>query len=279
MIIVQWQVSAIESLENLIHSINRGISLSATDGTISDISCHVTAKSQNSRRVYYEIDSKGSQFKRLLYDLLAGIRVFYCEKETMMTLTNHAYERYAERVLGKSQAEVQDYLKCEGSKELIDEQLNFFLDRATFLVKASYHTQGECNYYLYDNLVIITNGANQAIVTVFYAEFGFGKELDKTIVKGLVENIETEKQKYSVIEREVDEKIKSNEIELSPIDAMIESVEAQLQALKEYKQAKELEIKSLTSKKVLGLENVKQLCYKIIYSVNYNIDKITSNKK
>lgn len=197
----------------------------------------------------------------------------------MIDLSNHAYERYAERILNIPVGEIAEYLKSPDNKENIKMDANSEFDEATFLTKAAYQTQGESAYYVYNNTVYVLNTSGQCLITLYKVDYGFGEKMDKIITHDLMEQIYHQQQLVNEIEQEVSVTQKSNIEILESVNRQIESMETQLEALKQYKQATENHNKSLTSKVILAQEKLKQLCYKIAYSTNYNLDKLSGVKQ
>lgn len=195
-----------------------------------------------------------------------------------VTITNHGFERYAERILSIPVCEIPEYLKQPENKEMIQRQIESQLEMSTFVTKATYHSQENSIYHIYDGIVFVLNSSGQALVTCYGTEFGFGAKMDRLIIKDLLEQIESEKEVTSRIEEEtVTAKLK-NDGRIEDINRQIESLESQLENLKITKQSIESHNKALVSKQVLANDKLKQLCYKLIYSINYNVDKLTFNK-
>lgn len=184
-----------------------------------------------------------------------------------MTASKHFIERYNERVLHNEREVSKDELECflEGTE-------------AEFIVNAKYHTNNQANYFLYTMnsipYVIVTNESNQSLITIIDIDYGFGEELNSIITEKTMEQIRERQmlvnEKQEIINDENDKlesKIDANKQKIESLQREIDSIKAINNGLINQKET------NILSKAGLS-EELNRLAYKVIYNINYNLDKV-----
>lgn len=185
-----------------------------------------------------------------------------------MNVTNHAYERYCKRFLGlNDDKEIKQYLMK--NKEQITEEMNKIFDGATFLWKGALNN-GECrNWYINDNIIIMCNPTNDAIMTILKVDFDFGEKTDKKIAHDLTKEILKLQSKMTKEKDKINKENERYNIEFDKLDVEINCLEEQLDILKRKKQLYQKTIENNNNNlRMLELEiknKVNRLCYSIEY--------------
>lgn len=102
--------------------------------------------------------------------------------------TKHSLQRWVERVIGIETKLERDAYVTE-MQEQLKVDMNKTLDYAMFVYKGQIGDNITRNYYLKDEIVIVTDTVNSAIITVWKIDFGFTGDLNLTIAKRLVKEI------------------------------------------------------------------------------------------
>lgn len=100
----------------------------------------------------------------------------------MINCTKHSLERYAERFKDT---------KYDGSqKELYVAELNKMFEHSTKIYTGAFNDNQVTNFRLVDDIILVTDTLDTKIITLYRVEFGFGREVDKTIRNNLLESLD-----------------------------------------------------------------------------------------
>ena len=186
-----------------------------------------------------------------------------------ISVTKHACERYCERVLEKNITYAQTN-RDEVAKDIIE-----LYGKSEWLYKGKFQSNEIGNFYIGDNIIFVLNEQNQAIITLYYIDYGMPEEINLQITEGLVNKI---KDIQNVIAEEVEEydvKIEKSKIEVMEIDEKINLLQQDINMLEVDKKSKLQEIKSYENECNKTKKSLFEMVSKIIYSVNYKMETLS----
>ena len=117
-------------------------------------------------------------------------------------LTNHVKERYAERIMGKSdKADIQTFI---GQHEVkIYDDIEKMIEYGTVIYEGQQVRSKDkqpCKYILKDNWLVVVNPRDNLVITLFKIDLGAGDEINKQYIQTMLDKLNAAKEK-------VDEKI------------------------------------------------------------------------
>jgi hypothetical protein len=193
-----------------------------------------------------------------------------------MELTNHAYERYCERILNISENDIKKYL--EENKEDVKNSFIELLNKSIFLFKGAYCENNIVNYYVVDNFIIVVNESNEAIITLYKINFGLGEDINKIVTNELIKEINILKEKEQEETKNKEKEISEIEMNINRIDSDIEKLTNEIEILNKNRNILESK-KELSEFSIKTLRNdIQAKCGKIIYSINYKMDSLAKKK-
>ena len=185
-----------------------------------------------------------------------------------MNITKHCLQRYLERFKGINKQDFGAIL--QDKKELYETELNKMISNATMIYTGTFNENNQMtNYWIADNIILVTDIANTKIITLYRIEFGFDREIDKTILSNLKGQLEDADIKYIQAMEEVKEKKDKLDNDSIIIKEQIKSLEEQLKSMKsglkgieEYKRTITIdEMKAKTKRDIIA----KKIIYSNIY--------------
>ena len=191
----------------------------------------------------------------------------------MIEVTNHAYERYCERVLGMTQMEVRAFL-TQPKKEELKLSIADMFDRSTWVYTGKYMDNSSSGFYLFDDLLFVCNTSGNAIITLYYVEFGFSRNTNKKVIDDLmaeVQELHEEKQREEPFIAELVGELDTN---IALCNAKLESLNAQIKLIEEQKRGYEYQKNTVGNGLKILNEKINNIASKICYSVNYKADSL-----
>lgn len=185
----------------------------------------------------------------------------------MINCTKHSLQRYAKRFKGVEQNEINQAII--DNKEQYETELNKMFDNAIKIYQGKFNDHNEVKYFLVDNIILIVDLALSKIISLYRIEFGFEREIDKTILSSLLSQLELADEEYIKASNEVKEKIEEIDYQKLALEEEIKSIEQTLEAMK-------AGLKGLEdSKNVIIVDEEKarierdRIAKKIVYSIDY----------
>jgi predicted transcriptional regulator len=193
-----------------------------------------------------------------------------------MELTNHAYERYCERILNISENDIKKYL--EENKEDVKNSFIELLNKSIFLFKGAYCENNIVNYYVVDNFIIVVNESNEAIITLYKINFGLGEDINKIVTNELIKKINILKEKEQEETKNKEKEISEIEMDIDRIDLDIEKLTNEIELLNKNKNI--LKTKKEVAEYTIEMfkKDIESKCRKIIYNINYKMDSLAKKK-
>lgn len=195
-----------------------------------------------------------------------------------MNITKHAKRRYVERILGiTTRNEVLEYVAK--NSERIEEYVKTLYEYADFIWKGQIGDNITRNYFLKDDIIIVTDTQNTAIITLYKVDYGFPEKTNLKIAKDLKSEIARLTNKYNKEIEKSKNKIDRKELELQNTELEIKSLENQIKLLKEKQDLLKNEIKCLKNNGQLINEEIKRNTILLVNSIDYKADlKELANK-
>lgn len=193
-----------------------------------------------------------------------------------MNITKHAYSRYIERFKGVDKQDIG--VLTQDEKALFEAELNKMFDRATMIYTGTFNEKNPItNFWIVDNIILVTDVANTKLITLYRIEFGFDRSIDKTILASLTEQLGEADDKYINAMQEVQEKKDKLDIDALNIKEQMASLQEQLTALKCGLKGIEEYRKTITIEEVKAKTERDIIAKKIIYSNIYKkaVDEYT----
>jgi hypothetical protein len=164
-----------------------------------------------------------------------------------MNITIHCLKRYAERFKNISKDELERNIII--NKELYIEELNKMFSFSKLIYTGRFNDTNEnTNYYIVDNIILVVDLSNTKIITLYRIEFGFDRAIDKSILIGLLEQLDQAETKYikamDIVKEQkndMDYKILSLEEDISSTVELLNTLKTSLNELKNMKQSITLE--------------------------------------
>jgi hypothetical protein len=190
-----------------------------------------------------------------------------------MNCTKHFLGRWTERIVEiKSNKEAIEYIGK--NKDMISEHANTTFEHAEFIYKGQIGDNVTRNYYIHDDIVFVTNTTDDAFITVYKVDLGFTKDLNKTVRKGLVEEIKKLTKEKEDVEFKVLQELENKEHESVKLSEEISIIEKQLLNAKKRKEFIDSEVKNIKSKSLNVDLELKKYTMMIVNSKEYRNDLI-----
>lgn len=189
----------------------------------------------------------------------------------MLNCTNHFIKRWVERVSKiTTEREINEYVIK--NKERIVEHANETFKYAQHIYKGQIGDNITRNYYIKDNLVFVVNTTNDALITIYEVDLGFTEELNDTVRKGLIKEIEKLQAKKEEDEFNLLEEVDDLEHSISMLEDEIKILQEQVNNLEENKKFKKQELNQLKKTTLnTGLE-IKKHVMTLVNSKEYKND-------
>lgn len=192
----------------------------------------------------------------------------------MKNCTNHFNMRWVERIVGlNDEKEIREYVT--NNKEMINEHANKTFEYAQFVHKGQIGDNITRNYYVKDDIVYVTNTSDDAFITVYKIDLGLTAELNSTVRKGLLEEIERLSEIKDEIEFKILQEVEDKEFEIQNTNEHIKILEEQLKNLKKDNEFKKEEVKNMKSQSLnTGLE-LRRFTLMLVNSKEYKNDLLS----
>ena len=189
-----------------------------------------------------------------------------------MNLTKHFQERWAERIVGVPRTEAKTYVN--ENQERIALHAAKMMEHASWLYKGAINANPVCNYYLKDDTVIVVNEGNDALVTVYKVDLGFTPELNQTVRKGLVEEIDSLQEKYMDLSVGVEDRLAVKRLEIETLQEKIALMSQEIKDAELSIRFKEEGMKE-EQRELRVLENqIKRHTMTLVNSLDYQKDRL-----
>lgn len=189
----------------------------------------------------------------------------------MKNCTKHFLERWTERIVGiTTEKEMKDYINQ--NKDMIVEHANTTFEYAEFIYKGQIGDNVTRNYHIKDDLIFVTNTTDDAFITIYKVDLGFTKEINASVRKGLVQEIQKLTEEKYEADCAIIEEVEAKKQQVSLLDDQITVMEEQLKNMKKQRDFMKEEIKNTNSKSLnIGLE-IRKFTLMLVNSKDYKND-------
>jgi DNA repair exonuclease SbcCD ATPase subunit len=188
-----------------------------------------------------------------------------------VNLTKHFKQRYVERIVGiTTPTERGQYIVANDAQ--INEHAHKLFEHARFLWRGQLGDNITRNYYIRDDIIIVTDTDNTCFVTVFKVDLGFPEAVNRQTVKGLLKEIDKLNVQYEKAEAKAKSKMERLQAQVSTIDEQIASLERQIETLRHKRDTIQAEIKDVMNDARYIQEELRKLCVTLCNSVDYRTD-------
>ena|SRR5699024_9827830 len=185
--------------------------------------------------------------------------------------TNHFLKRWVERVVGiTTEKEINEHITK--NRDQLIEHANKTFEYAQHIYKGQIGDNQTRNYHIKDNLIFVTNTTDDAFITIYEVDLGFTDELNTTVRKGLIKEIERLTADKEEAELQIIDEMDDIEHTITSLEEEIKILEEQQRNLKREKEFKIEELKQLKKKTLnVGLE-IKKHVLTLVNSRAYKED-------
>ena len=185
-----------------------------------------------------------------------------------MNVTNHGLKRYAERFKNVLNSDLE--VDIAVNKDLYIEELNKMFSFSKLIYTGKFNETNEStNYYIVDNIILVVDLANTKIITLYRIEFGFGREVDKNILIGLLKQLDDAETEYIKAMDVTREKQSDLDYKILSLDEDIKSqqelINAMTDSLKELKALRKTISLDEDKTRIIRDKIAKKLVYSNIY--------------
>lgn len=185
----------------------------------------------------------------------------------MINATKHARERYASRIKGIEKSALKANVTMYGAE--YEKDLNKMYDNSKEIYTGKFQNHNECRYRLADDIILVVDKQEQNLITLYRADFNFGKNINKDILKSLVQELNEKEEAW------LSEKAKAEEIngglndEKTLLEMNIEAKTQELKDLQERLNALKDYMKTTNADEIEAKEAMDEVARKIVYSIDY----------
>lgn len=188
-----------------------------------------------------------------------------------INVTKHTLERWIERILELPNSEIANYMNS--NRQMLIDNINETFNYATFIYKGQVGGDKVTrNFYLHNDTVFITNTDNTAIITVYKVDLGFTSELNSTVRKGLLVEIEKLTLEKEAIDFEGLQAFEKLQHESKTIDDNINILQQQIEQLKIQKRIVNEEAKLINAKSSYVDKEINKFVLMLVNSLEYKLD-------
>lgn len=184
-----------------------------------------------------------------------------------LKFSNHAKERYAERIMDKeTKLEVNVFIQEHEKK--IKEDITKMIQYGTLLYsgKPTSDIYDKRPVDIYQNglwIIIVDSGKNN-VVTLYSIDLGVGDELNQVYVGKLLESLNTAKQNYEEVKAEIDIQANNYKDIIAQNEAIIATYRKDIKELEKYTEDLRGVIDGLNTRATLAEREVRDVVAKMI---------------
>ena len=119
--------------------------------------------------------------------------------ENLYKISNHAKQRYSERILNKSDTnEIQRFMVAEEDKIKVDINKMIYYGDLIYTGKQSQKDgKGKAiDVYLKDSWVVLVDGKSELVVTLYKIDLGCGDDFNSQYINRMLEKLSKSKENF-----------------------------------------------------------------------------------
>ncbi len=173
-----------------------------------------------------------------------------------LIITQHAKERYAERIMGKQEVrDINIYVLEE--EEKIKSDISKMVEYGEEIYFGNLKEKNSTYFILNGTWVIILDKSKRKVITLYKIDLGLGEEFNKTFIKKSKEKIDEMKHCLLAAEEEMRKEEDYLEEQIQDVVSMINKKKTEIKNLEELEKNYRDTKKSLMIKKVQYEDNLK----------------------
>lgn len=188
----------------------------------------------------------------------------------MINIKNHAKKRYVERIMGITDTQEIKVTMLDDAP--IIDHLNKMYDCASFIYKGQIGDNTTKNYWLADNVVLVTDVGNTCVITLFKCAFDFGEKMDRLIINNEITEITALHEELTKLDTGIQQFVEVKQIEISTIELQLRAMEEQMKALRTMKSAAEGEVDAKKAMRSFNTKEIERRALRICNSIEYRRD-------
>jgi predicted nucleic acid-binding Zn-ribbon protein len=189
-----------------------------------------------------------------------------------MNITNHCFDRYCERILGISEIQTARQYIATNREKLKDEITKVFDYSVKIYTGQINGDKSTKNYWLRDNIVMVTDTEDQSLITLYRIDFGLGEEIDRAVTQMLLGEIIQFNHEKESLEESIEKEIGFKKTEIENIDNEIEMLKERLSVMQLKKDTLDNEIKIAKRDIEVVNKEIENRALKICNSLEYKKD-------
>lgn len=193
-----------------------------------------------------------------------------------MQISNHAFERYAWRILGVSDKEVKNYVFEK--KVQLQNEINELYNKAEYLGKAKLY-DNDSHFYIVDEICMVANSINDCIKTVYKVDFGFTPSATKYVIQDTIREIKKLKKQQSKIKDKNKNTIEKMELSINTKQAQLKLLEEKMEVLKKSINCEIDSIKQIKNEEKLIDNTIEEYIVKLVNSLDFKKDCVAGTGK
>ena len=185
----------------------------------------------------------------------------------MINATKHARERYASRIKGIEKNALKSNVTMYGAE--YEKDLNKMYDNSKEIYTGKFQNHNECKYRLADDIILVVDKQEQNLITLYRADFNFGKNINKDILKSLVQELNEKEEAWLSEKAKTEETNGGLNDEKTLLEMNIEAKTQELKDLQERLSALKEYMKTTNADEIEAKEAMDEVARKIVYSIDY----------
>jgi hypothetical protein len=189
----------------------------------------------------------------------------------MKSVKNHAKQRYCERILGITDPmEWKRYLVQ--NDEQVVEHVNRMVEHSNFIYRGQIGDNTTKVFRMADNVVLILNSTEEAVITMFKCNFDFGEDMDRQIIRNELNVLDNLNAELISIDESIKDFTFEAQAHISTIDLQMKAMEEQIKSLRVQKEAIEGDIKAKRSTRDFSAKEIEKRAVRMCNSIEYRKD-------
>ena len=188
-----------------------------------------------------------------------------------MNYTKHFLERWVERIVGITDTRERNEYIVKNKERIIEHSTTMF-ENSRKIYTGQIGSNVTRNYYIKDDIILITNTTDDALITVYKIDLGFTNRINLMVAKELLDEINQLNEEKEKVELETLNEIEDMKLKVYKIEEEIENLSKQINNLNKLKESIESTIKSTENVSENTELELKRLTSLLVNSKEYKED-------
>lgn len=182
----------------------------------------------------------------------------------MYTISKHAQQRYAERIMDKEcKSDVAGFINSHAEK--IQTDINKMIEYGTLIYQGELESQGT-NYdvYIHDTWIVLADSKSQKVVTLYAIDLGVGDEFNRDYICLLLERLHSAQSAFEEKNKELTERVNEWEEQIRENSEKIRDLRKTANALEQANENLEAVIADYKTQKYAAGQEVREIVRTLI---------------